>query len=218
MEFCNILFDLDGTLTDPKVGITRSVAHALKYFGIEVKNTDTLTPFIGPPLVHSFSKLYGFDETQCLKAVEVYREYFSVKGLYENEVYPFTEPLLKLLKSHGIRIFVATSKPEKFAKQILEHFKLDDYFEDIVGIAMNEEKVEKDVIVKRVIDRYLLNKETTLMIGDRCFDIDGAHSNGIRCLGVCFGYGERDELERHNADIIIDTNEQLYQFFKEKLQ
>ena len=214
MEFCNILFDLDGTLTDPGVGITRSVAHALKHFGIEVEDTDTLTPFIGPPLVHSFSKLYGFDEARCLKAVEVYREYFSVKGLYENKVYPFTEQILKSLKENGIRLFIATSKPEKFARQILEHFGIDGYFDDIVGIAMNEEKVEKDVIVKRVIDRYSLDKSKTLMVGDRCFDIDGAHKNGIKCAAVLFGYGSRAEFEEYGADFIINSNEDLFYFFK----
>lgn len=217
MEYNSILFDLDGTLTDPRVGITRSVAHALKYFGIEVTDTDTLTPFIGPPLVVSFRDIYGFDEAQCLKAVEVYREYFSVTGKFENEVYPYTEPLLKLLKSKGLRLFVATSKPELFARQILEHFGLAHYFEDIVGIAMDEEKVEKDVVIGRVIDRYSLDRSKTLMVGDRMFDIDGAHKNGLPCMAVGFGYGSREEFERSNADIIIDTNKQFYKYFEERL-
>lgn len=217
MEYHNILFDLDGTLTDPKVGITKSVAYALEYFGIAAEDTDKLTAFIGPPLAVSFRDIYGFDEKQCTKAIEVYREYFSVTGKFENEVYPYTEPLLKLLKTKGKRLFVATSKPEKFAREILIHFKLDKYFDDIIGIAMDEEKVEKDVIVSRVIDRYSLDKEKTLMVGDRMFDIDGAHKNGIPCMAVGFGYGSRAELERHGADIIVDTNKQFYQYFEEKL-
>lgn len=214
MKYQNILFDLDGTLTDPKVGITRSVAHALRYFGIEVADTDTLTPFIGPPLAVSFHELYGFNDAQCTKAIEVYREYFSVTGKFENEVYPYTERILAHLKARGARLFVATSKPEKFAREILEHFGLDRYFDDIIGIAMDEEKVEKDVIVRRVLDRYALDRQMTLMVGDRCFDIDSAHKNGIPCVAVGFGYGSDAEFEEYGADAVAKTNEQLYNYFK----
>lgn len=209
----NILFDLDGTLTDPKVGITKCVAYALKYFGIEVEDTDTLCDFIGPPLSTMFAKCYGFDEGQCTKAIEVYRERFSTVGKFENEVYPYTEKILSLLKDKGIRLFVATSKPEKFAVEILEHFGLSHYFERIRGIGMDEEKVEKDVIITRVMSEYNLSPADTVMVGDRCFDIIGAHKNGIRCIGVLFGYGSKDELAEHKADIIIDTNKDLFDYF-----
>ena len=214
MKYNNILFDLDGTLTDPKVGITRSVAHALNHFGIVVEDTDTLTDFIGPPLAHTFAKRYGFDDAQCTKAIEVYREYFSVTGKFENVVYPYTEKLLEYAVQNGIKLFIATSKPELFARDILVHFGLDRYFTDIVGIAMDEEKVEKDVIVGRVIDRYALEKDKTLMVGDRKFDIDGAHKNGIRCAAVLFGYGNEAEFNEYGADYIIDTNEDLFNFIK----
>ena len=214
MKYQNILFDLDGTLTDPKVGITKSVAHALAYFGITVEDTDTLTDFIGPPLAFTFAKNYGFDDAQCTKAIEVYREYFSVTGKFENEVYPFTRDMLEYAKKAGLNLFIATSKPEIFARDILEHFSLSKYFTDIVGIAMHEEKVEKDVIVGRVIDRYSLDKDKTLMVGDRMFDIDGAHKNGIECAAVLFGYGNREEFLQYKADYIIDTNEDLFNFIK----
>ncbi len=214
MKYQNILFDLDGTLTDPKVGITKSVAHALRHFGIIVEDTDTLTDFIGPPLAHTFAKRFGFDDAQCTKAIEVYREYFSVTGKFENTVYPFTRDMLEYAKNTGLRLFVATSKPELFARDILIHFGLDGYFTDIVGIAMDEEKVEKDVIVSRVIERYSLDRQKTLMIGDRKFDIDGAHKNGVDCCAVLFGYGNRAEFEEYNADCIIDTNEDLFNFIK----
>ncbi len=209
----NVLFDLDGTLTDPKVGITRCVAHALKYFGIEVENTDSLCDFIGPPLSLMFAKRFGFDEAQCTKAIEVYRERFSTVGKFENTVYPYTEKMLSLLKAKGVRIFVATSKPEKFAVEILTHFGLAHYFEKIRGIEMHEEKLEKDVIISRVMNEYGLLPSDTVMVGDRSFDIDGAHKNGIKCIGVLFGYGSEAELKEHNADLIINTNEDLFKYF-----
>ena len=214
MKYQNILFDLDGTLTDPKVGITKSVAHALKHFGIIVEDTDTLTDFIGPPLAFTFAERYGFDENQCTKAIEVYREYFSVTGKFENTVYPFTREMLEFAKNAGLNLFIATSKPEIFARDILEYFNLSKYFTDIVGIAMHEEKVEKDVIVGRVIDRYALDKSKTLMVGDRKFDIDGAHKNGIECAAVLFGYGNEAEFKEYGADYIVATYEDLFNFIK----
>ena len=187
--------------------------YALEYFGIEVQNTDSLCDFIGPPLALMFAKRYDFDDKTCTKAIEVYRKRFSTVGKFENTVYPYTEKILKLLKENGVRLFVATSKPQKFAVEILEHFGLSGYFEKIRGIEMHEEKVEKDVIIARVMDEYSLDPETTVMVGDRCFDVDGAHKNGIKCIGVLFGYGSNDELTKHNADVIIDTNEDLFNYF-----
>ncbi|MBQ8605747.1 MAG: HAD family hydrolase [Clostridia bacterium] len=198
----NILFDLDGTLTDPKVGITKSVAYALAHYGIEVKELDTLCPFIGPPLIHSFMKYYGFTEEKASEAVDVYREYFSVTGLFENEVYDGIEDMLKALKASGKRLFVATSKPEKFAKQILEHFSLAQYFECIRGIEMHEEKVEKPEIVRRVLEGYGLDKAESVMVGDRFYDIVGAKENGIASIGVTYGYGDYEELFKYGADKI----------------
>ena len=209
----NILFDLDGTLTDPKVGITKSVAHALRHFNIEIEDTDSLCDFIGPPLAFMFAKRFGFDDAQCTKAIEVYRERFSTIGKYENTVYPYTEKTLSMLKDRGAMLFVATSKPEKFAVDILEHFGLAKYFETIRGIGMDEPKVEKDVVISRVMSEYNLSPADTVMVGDRCFDIDGAHKNGIGCIGVLFGYGSKDEFTEHGADVIIDTNEDLFNYF-----
>lgn len=210
----NILFDLDGTLTDPKVGITKSVAHALEYFNIKVEDTDSLCDFIGPPLAVMFAKRYGFDDAQCDKAIEVYRERFSAIGKYENTVYPYTERILAMLKERGFRLFVATSKPEKFAVDILEHFGLAKYFEKIRGIGMDESKVEKDVVISRLMSEFGLSPTDTVMVGDRSFDIDGAHKNGIKCIGVLFGYGSKDELTEHGADVIVDTNEDLFELFR----
>lgn len=205
----NILFDLDGTLTDPKVGITKSVAHALRYFGIEVSDLDSLCHFIGPPLFESFKKGYGFTDEQCEKAIEVYREYFSVTGLFENEVYDGVPQLLAELKERGHRLFIATSKPERFARQILEHFSLVQYFDDIKGIAMDEEKVEKPEIVRRVIDGHSLKRDECVMVGDRYFDVVGAKRNGIRSVGVLYGYGDKEEMQKYGADSIAGSINEL---------
>lgn len=199
----NILFDLDGTLTDPALGITNSVMHALKRFNIPLPPRDELYKFIGPPLAESFEKYYGFSDGQV--AVEVYREYFSTKGLFENELYDGIDNLLKTLQEKGHKIFLATSKPEIYAKQILEHFNIDKYFTDAVGSLLNGNRVEKGEVIA-----YLLKKHSitdAIMIGDRCFDIAGAKENGIKSIGVLYGYGTKEELK--DADFIVSSVSEL---------
>lgn len=210
----NILFDLDGTLTDPKVGITKSVAYALSHYGIEVDNLDDLCKFIGPPLIQSFCCYYGFDQKKAAEAVDVYREYFSVKGLFENEVYPGIEDMLKNLKADGKRLFIATSKPERFAKKIIEHFGLSEYFECIRGIEMNEEHVSKAEIIRRVMTGFSLDPSETVMVGDRSFDIDGARENALPCIAVLYGYGSREEFEKSGAYQTVETVKQLQQYLR----
>ena len=176
----NILFDLDGTITDPAMGITNSVMYALKKFGIEVPERSELYKFIGPPLAESFEKYYGFSDGQ--KAVEAYREYFAPKGIFENEVYEGIEELLSTLKNRGYNIYLATSKPEIYAKQILEHFKIDKYFSDAVGSELNGDRVEKGEVIAYLLKKH--NITEGIMIGDRCFDIIGAKENGLKSVGV----------------------------------
>ena len=210
----NILFDLDGTLTDPKVGITKSVAYALKHYGIEVDDLDTLCKFIGPPLIQSFCGYYGFSEKQAAEAVDVYREYFSVTGLFENEVYDGVEEMLKTLKAEGKRLFIATSKPEVFARRILEHFSLDGYFECIRGIELGEEHVPKEAIIDRLIKGYDLDVTETIMVGDRSFDIEGAAANSLPCVAVLYGYGNREEFEKCGAYKIVETVKELQAYLR----
>lgn len=210
----NILFDLDGTLTDPKVGITKSVAYALKHFGIEVSDLDSLCKFIGPSLAYSFSEFYGFDEKQCETAIRVYREYFSVTGKFENEVYDGIEDMLKILTEKGHTLFVATSKPETFAVDILRHFGLEKYFRRICGIPLSDETMTKADVIKLVTNGYSLNKDECIMVGDRFYDSEGAHQNGIRCVGVLYGYGDREEFEKENTEYIVDTVEHLTEFLR----
>jgi len=213
-KYTNILFDLDGTLTDPKVGITKSVAYALKSFGIVVEDTDSLCKFIGPPLRVSFREYYGFSEDDCNKAVEKYREYFRETGIFENRVYPGIEDLLKNLKQSGKRLFVATSKPTVFAVKILEHFDLIRYFDDVAGSELDGSRDSKGDVIRFALQKNGLTDLTNMvMVGDREHDVIGAKENNIDVIGVLYGYGSRTELEKAGADYIAETVEDLYALF-----
>lgn len=200
----NILFDLDGTLTDPKVGITSAVAYALRAYGIETENLDTLCKFIGPPLKDSFMEYYGFGEAQAVEAIEKYREYFSVTGIFENVVYTGIEEMLACLVQQGKRLLVATSKPEVYAKQILEHFGLAGYFAFVGGSELSGERVRKGDVIAYVLEKnQIADKSRTVMVGDRSHDVCGAKEQGLPCIGVLYGYGDRPELEAAGADAIV---------------
>ena len=200
-----ILFDLDGTLTDPGIGITNSVAHALAHWNIEVKDRAELYKFIGPPLSDSFMRYYGFSEEDAIHAIAVYREYFSVKGLYENEVYPGIPEMLQSLKDAGKTVVLATSKPEGFAVEILRHFGLYDYFDIIAGASMDESRNKKaDVIAYAISQMKNPDLSRMIMIGDREHDILGAKQIGIDSIGVLYGYGDRAEHEKAGATYIAE--------------
>lgn len=194
------MFDLDGTLTDPKEGITKSVRHALNHYGIQVDDLDTLTPFIGPPLTDSYKKYYGFSDEQAWEGVLVYREYFSERGWHENKEYPGIKEMLGALKAAGRVLLVATSKPEEFARKILEHFGMAGYFDFIGGADMDETRVRKADVIRYVLEQYGLDtsRETLarcVMVGDREHDVLGARECGMDCVGVLYGYGDRQEMD-----------------------
>ncbi len=210
MKYEVILFDLDGTLTDPGEGITNSVAYALENFNIAVPDRPSLYRFIGPPLVGSFMEFYGFSRDEALLAVKYYREYFSVRGLFENAVYPQIPETLEALKRAGKRLIVATSKPEPYSVQILEHFGLDGYFEKIAGSTMDETRTDKaEVIAYALESRGINDSIRTVMVGDRSHDVLGAKKNGLPCIGVLYGYGNRAELLEAGADVIAESVEAL---------
>lgn len=196
-----ILFDLDGTLTDPMIGITKSVQYALKKYGIIEADLWNLTKFIGPPLKESFMEFYGFSEEEGQKAVEYYREYYAPVGIYENQVYEGLEEMLAALKEKGLSLCVATSKPERFAKMILKHFHLDSYF-DLIGGALMDGRTDKAEVISYVLDQLDTKKEKVVMVGDREHDILGAKKNGLDSIGVLFGYGNEEELKEAGADWI----------------
>jgi phosphoglycolate phosphatase len=190
-----VLFDLDGTLTDPKAGITRSIQHALRKRGLEPPDADALAPLIGPPLEHSFREAFGFSPAEARRAVEDYREYFSDRGLYENEVYAGIPELLARLRAEGRRLALATSKPTVFAERILEHFDLARHFERVVGSFLDGTRVEKSEVVATALAGVAgVPLERVVMVGDRKHDVHGARANGIDAIAVAYGYGSEAEL------------------------
>ena len=206
-----VLFDLDGTLTDPGMGITNSVAHALAHFGITVTDRTQLYRFIGPPLMDSFMEYYGFTEEQAQEAVKVYREYFADRGWAENTVYEGIETLLAELTAAGKTLLVATSKPQVFAERILHHFGLARYFAHICGVALQAPRgySKADVIREALVKAGVTDDSTAVMVGDRHHDIDGAKAVGLSSVGVLYGYGDREEHEKAGANAIVESVAEL---------
>lgn len=201
-----ILFDLDGTLTDPAPGITRSVAYALEHFGIRADDPGELRKFIGPPLRESFRKYYGFDEEMTLKAIEKYREYYKEKGIYENRLIDGIDALLRDLTEDGRKLVVATAKPEVFAEVVLEHFDIRKYFRFVCGAELHGPRISKDdVIVYALETAGIGDPRSAVMVGDREHDITGARRAGMECIGVLFGYGSREELQDAGAALVVET-------------
>ena len=201
-----ILFDLDGTLTDPELGITNSVMYALNKFGIEVEDRVVLRKFIGPPLPESFEKYYGFTKEESELAVQYYREYFKSRGLYENEVYDDIEEMLKKLKEMNKSIILATSKPDEFAIEILRHFHLDQYFDFVAGATMDLSRSKKADVISHALNHCnITDLSLAVMVGDREHDILGAKEIGLDSIGVLFGYGDYEELKSAGATYIAEN-------------
>jgi phosphoglycolate phosphatase len=201
-----VLFDLDGTLTDPKLGITRSIQHALRKRGLPVPDADALAPCIGPPLEQSFRERFGLAPDDALRAVADYREYFEPHGMFENAVYPGIPELLAQLQARGVRLALATSKPTVYAERILAHFALAPYFEHAVGSFLDGRRAEKAELVADAL--ALLDgvpRERAVMVGDRMHDIAGARANGIAAIAVGYGYGTREELEGAGAERVAES-------------
>ena len=204
------LFDLDGTLTEPGEGITNSVMYALDKFGIHETDREALYRFIGPPLLDSIIQFYGMPQAQAEQAVAAYREYFSVKGLFENRVYDGVPALLQSLRDQGKTLAVATSKPEVFTLRILDKFDLSKYFHFVGAASLDSSRSQKTDVIRHTL--HLCGNpapDTVVMIGDRKHDILGAAQNGIQSVGVLYGYGDRPELETAGADAIAQSVEQL---------
>ena len=205
-----VLFDLDGTITDPKVGITKSVQYALNAMGIKVDNLDDLCKFIGPPLRESFMYFYHFDEDGAEFAVSKYREYFSDKGIFENVLYDGIPDMLENLKNNGKTIILATSKPTIYAEKILKHFHIDGAFSFVSGSELDGRRSNKeDVIEYALCQNQIVAPDSAIMVGDREYDIIGAAKTGIHSIGVLYGYGSFDELSRAGATKIVSTVNEL---------
>lgn len=202
--YSTVFFDLDGTLTEPSGGIMDSVEYALSKWGIKVDDRESLRKFIGPPLVYSFKEFYGFSDEDAKLAVKYYREVFSTKGIYNNEVYPQTEETLKALKASGKTIALATSKPEEFAIKILEHFDLAKYFDHICGATFDNSRNTKEAVLEYAVKSAgVTDLSTAVMVGDRMHDIDGAKYVGMDSIGVEYGFAEEGELAAHGATFVV---------------
>ncbi len=225
-----ILFDLDGTLTDPKLGITSCVQYALGKMGIEEPDRDKLEPFIGPPLLDSFRDYYGLDGEKGQQAVAYYRERFRTIGLFENEIYPGISQMLEKLQKAGIHLAVASSKPTVFVTQILEYFGILSCFEVVVGSELDGRCSQKDEVVREALAQLLKGTETegqesgnmayrqdVAMVGDRKFDVEGAKAYRIVSVGVSYGYAAAGELEQAGADVIVKTVEELGERLSESI-
>jgi len=204
-----LFFDLDGTLTDPMVGITKSVRYALKHFNIEVESLHQLTKFIGPPLKDAFMEYYGFSESDALICVEKYRERFKEKGIFENKIYDGIEQLLLLLKENNKKIYLATSKPEVFAEKILNYFNITKYFDFVGGATFDLTRDKKTDVINYVLkENNIKQRNKVVMIGDRKYDIMAAKYCGISSIGVLYGYGNIEEITQCSPDYIVkDVNE-----------
>lgn len=211
--FSYILFDLDGTISDPKVGITGSVQYALRSFGIDEPDADKLEPFIGPPLRESFMKYYHFTEQQAEEAVGKYREWFSEKGKYENVLYPGIPELLRDLKAAGAHLAVASSKPTVFVEDILNYFGIRQYFEIVVGSELDGRRDRKEEVVREVLWQFAqkgaANPASVVMVGDRKYDVEGARAAGAHSIGVTYGYAAPGELQEAGAEILVQNVEGL---------
>ncbi|MCI9448670.1 MAG: HAD family hydrolase [Clostridiales bacterium] len=204
-HFTHLLFDLDGTLSDNSDGIIGGIIYSLKSFGFEIPDRHELVKFIGPPLSETFRVLCGFDENGVAEAVNRYRTYYRKTGIFENRMYDGVPEMLKELKNSGYHLYVATSKPEEFARKICAHFGIDKYFDFIGGATFDGVRGKKSDVIKYVIDECKIPREGVLMIGDRFHDIEGAHACGIPALGVLYGFGTLDEMISCGADYLAET-------------
>lgn len=214
----SILFDLDGTLTDPREGITRSVQHALTHLGIDEPDLSALEHFIGPPLLQCFMSSYGLDEERAWQAVHHYRERFRVTGLYENRPFDGIHALLEQLRRQGRRLFIATSKPTVFAVEIARHFEFNQHFERIYGSELDGTRTDKRELIAYLMESEALDPSRTLMIGDRKHDLIGARHNGVACAAVGYGFGSREELLGEAPDWHFDSLSELHRAFVSREQ
>ena len=205
MYYTHMIFDLDGTLTDPKVGIIEAIKFALEKMGEPIPEMALLEDFIGPPLFDSFIEKCGLSPSQAMKAVDYFRQYYSKRGLYENHPYPGIEETLRALQDRKVQLYVATSKPEVYARKILTYFKLSHYFSCIAGATLDGTLTKKEEVLDYLRAKCAFTeKDRVLMVGDRKFDIEGARHAGFDSAAVLYGYGSREELEACEPEFLVE--------------
>lgn len=210
MDIEYVLFDLDGTLTNPALGITNSIMHVMRHYEMKVPKREELYSYIGPPLVDKFHDDWGFSREKSIEALEIYRQYFAEYGIFENEAYDGIHNLLEKLAKSGKKIYLATSKPEIYARRILKHFNLDEYFTYAAGNTLHEDRPTKYDVIKYLLEtRKEIEIEKAVMVGDREHDVIGAHKAGMKCIGVLYGFGDREEHQSAGADVIAESISEL---------
>jgi phosphoglycolate phosphatase len=219
------LFDLDGTLTESGPGIMKSIEAALEKQGITDYTEEQVRACVGPPLFDSFRDQFGMQPDAVIQAVKDYRERYGRVGIFENRVYDGVPEMLRMLAGRGVLCALASSKPEFYVHRILEHFHLDVLFPVVAGATADERLVEKPDIIRLALKRAEplfpgsgLQKERIWMVGDRFYDVNGAEACGIRCIGVTYGYGSREELEKAGADAVADTPDEIGRILLAKLR
>ncbi|MDO5649362.1 MAG: HAD hydrolase-like protein [Gallicola sp.] len=215
MKYKNILFDLDGTLVKSERGIFNSIRHALKEDSLENISDEDLLPFIGPPLIDSFQKQFGFDEEKAMEIVNKYRAHYTKIGLFENEIYEGIGDLLLELHKN-CRLFVVTTKPQPFAEKILDHYNFKKLFDRIYGPSFDGKYNDKKELMKFALEESNLNPSECLMIGDRFYDMEAAKVNDVDALGVLYGYGDEEELLENGAKDLVSTAEEILKYIKNK--
>lgn len=210
----NILFDLDGTISNSEVGITNCIRYVLDFWGIEQPPQADLLCFIGPPLKEQFQKMYGFDEEKALQSVAKYRERYDKEGIFECELYLGVKELIIALKEKGYKIALASSKPRVACERIIEYFQLTDCFDGIYGATLDGKISTKEQVLEHLFEETGMKKEETLLIGDTKFDVLGAARVGIPCIGITYGFGTREELKEAGAVAIFDTTEEVESYLE----
>lgn len=210
LKYKTVAFDLDGTLTDPAQGLTSGFAYALGKMNVDFGEKSNLLRFIGPPLFDEFRKVYGMSPEEADETIRLFREYFSVYGWWDNKLYEGIPELLSNLKSAGLKLVLATSKPEIFAKKILRLFDIEKYFDFVGGASLDKTRVEKSQVLEYALKAVGAEKpEDCVLVGDRKYDAEGAHLCGIDSIGVLYGHGSREEIEDSNFTFIAETVEKI---------
>ncbi|MBE5944202.1 MAG: HAD family hydrolase [Lachnospiraceae bacterium] len=217
-----VIFDLDGTITEPAEGITNAIIYALKKYNIQVDDRSSLFKFIGPPLRDSFKEFYGFSQERAEEAVSFYREYYKDRGLIENELMPGIKHCLELLNKAGCKLCVATSKPEEYAIKILDNLQVLNFFDTVAGASLDGSRDKKELVMKYLFERLKEKYEgfcvdKAVMVGDRHFDIYGANYFKMESIGVTFGYGSKDELTEAGATVVLDSSQDIEKYILQNI-
>lgn len=210
-DFKYIIFDFDGTVADTGEGILKSLQYSFTAMGDPAPDLSDLKKFIGPPVYYSYTHFYGISEELVDEYVKKYRERYSENGIYESKVFDGIKELIENLKEKNIKVGIASSKPERLIYAVSDHLQITDLFDTIVGVKSDNSKhsTKAGLVIQAMMDLGAEDKNQVLMVGDRKFDIDGAHEAGVKCCACLWGYGDEEEFKAHNADFIVKKPEEI---------